>query len=53
MNKESEKDCFKGFNKIFVLLLIPIFVGYIDISTKLYKNPINYTTNITLYYIEE
>lgn len=29
MNKESEKDCFKGFNKIFVLLLIPIFVGYI------------------------
>ena len=29
MNKESENDCFTGLNKIFVLLFIPILVGYI------------------------
>ena len=29
MDKETNKDCFEGLNKIFALLLIPIFVGYI------------------------
>lgn len=29
MNKETENDCFTGLNKIFMLLFIPILVGYI------------------------